>query len=139
MALDFGMQGLMIETHINPDKALSDSKQQITPKELIQMLHRLKARDAVPTDTQVKAKITHLRSEISRIDSRIIQDLADRMKCVEEIGDLKKEHQIPVLQIDRWENLLKDHIDKATQKKLDSEFIKAIFELVHAEAVKKQL
>ena len=139
MALDFGMNGLMIETHINPDKALSDSSQQITPKELIKMLHRLKARDAVSTDTQVKAKITHLRSDISRIDSRIIQDIADRMKCVEEIGRIKERHKIPVLQIDRWESLLKNHVEKAMQKNLDGEFIKELFELIHAQAVKKQL
>ena len=139
MALDFGMKGLMIETHINPDKALSDSKQQITPKELREMLHRLKARDAVATDSQLKAKISHLRAEISRIDSRIIQEIADRMKCVEEIGKLKQQYQIPVLQIDRWESLLKDHIEKAQQKDLEGDFIKAIFELIHAQAVKKQL
>ncbi len=139
MALDFGMKGLMIETHINPDKALSDSKQQITPKELIEMIHRLKARDAVATDSQLKAKISHLRAEISRIDSRIIQQIADRMKCVEEIGKLKQQYQIPVLQIDRWESLLKDHIDKAEKKGLEGEFIKAIFELIHAQAVKQQL
>ena len=139
MALDFGMKGLMIETHINPDMALSDSKQQITPRELIDMLHRLKARDAVPTDKQLKARIAHLRADISRIDSRIIQDIADRMKCVEEIGLIKQEHEIPVLQIDRWETLLKDHIDKAGKKGLDSEFTKALFELIHAQAVKKQL
>ena len=139
MALDFGMKGLMIETHINPDEALSDSKQQITPNELIEMLHRLKARDAVAADRQLKAKIAHLRADISRIDSKIIQDISDRMKCVEEIGKLKQQHQIPVLQIDRWEALLKDHISKAAQKDLDAEFIKALFELIHAQAVRKQL
>ncbi len=139
MALDFGMKGLMIETHINPDKAFSDSKQQITPKELMEMVHRLQVRDAVPTDKSLKAKIAHLRADISRIDSRIIQDIADRMKCVEEIGRLKQQHKIPVLQIDRWESLLKDHIDKASQKGLEGEFIKAIFELIHTQAVKKQL
>lgn len=139
MALDFGMQSLMIETHINPDKALSDSKQQITPKELTELIKRLKVRDAIPTDRQLKAQIAHLRTAISRIDSRIIQDIADRMRFVEEIGQLKQQHKIPVLQIDRWETLLKDHIEKAQGKGLDGEFIKAIFELIHTQAVKKQL
>ena len=139
MALDFGMKSLMIETHINPEKALSDSKQQITPKKLIELLHRLKVRDATPTDKQLKAQIAHLRASISRIDSRIIQDISDRMRFVEEIGQLKQQHKIPVLQIDRWETLLKDHIDKAQEKGLDGEFIKAIFELIHTQAVQKQL
>jgi chorismate mutase len=139
MALDFGIKALMIESHINPEKALSDSKQQITPKELIEILKRLRVRDSVPTDEQLKAKISHLRASISRIDSRIIQDIADRMKFVEEIGQLKQENKIPVLQLDRWETILKDHMEKGQEKGLEGEFIKAIFELIHAQAVKKQL
>ena len=66
-------------------------------------------------------------------------DLAERMRCVEEIGKLKQQHGISVLQINRWENLLKDHTAKAQQLGLDSEFIKAVFELIHAQAVKRQL
>ncbi|MBN2589225.1 MAG: bifunctional 3-deoxy-7-phosphoheptulonate synthase/chorismate mutase type II [Sedimentisphaerales bacterium] len=138
MALDLGINGLMIETHIEPAKALSDSKQQITPKELIELLGILKVRDTVPTDVLLKAQITRLRTSISRIDSRIIQDIADRMKFVEEIGQLKQKNKIPVLQMDRWESLLKDHIEKGLDKGLDKEFTKALFELIHTQAVKKQ-
>jgi len=138
-ALDLGIRGLMIETHVDPDRALSDSKQQITPDVLIEMLERLRARSAAITDKQVKGKIARLRAEISHVDSQIIQDLAERMKWVEEIGKLKQQHSIPVLQINRWENLLKDHTAKAQQLGLDGEFIKAVFELIHAQAVKRQL
>lgn len=139
MAIDFGIKALMIETHIEPEKALSDSKQQITPKKLIEIIKGLRIRDSVPTDVELKAKIAHLRASISRIDSRIIQDIADRMKCVEELGELKLQNKIPVLQLDRWETILKDHMDKAQEKGLEGEFIKALFELIHAQAVKKQL
>jgi chorismate mutase len=139
MALDFGMKGLMIETHIDPDQALSDSKQQITPQALIDLLDRLKTRDAKLTDKQLKAKITHLRKIISQIDAKIIQNLAERMRCVDEIGTLKHQHNVPVLQINRWETLLKDHMGKAQKSGLDSEFVKAVFELIHTQAVKKQL
>ena len=139
MALDFGIKGLMIETHINPDQALSDSKQQITPQVLIELLDRLRARATALTDKQLKARIARLRAAITQVDSRIIQDLAERMKWVEEIGRLKHEHNIPVLQLSRWETLLKDHVAKAHQTGLDGEFIKAVFELIHAQAVKKQL
>ena len=138
IALDLGIKGLMIETHIDPDRALSDSKQQITPKALIQMLERLRTREAVPTDRQLKAQIAHLRAAISHVDTKIIQDIAERMKWVEEIGKLKHEHNIQVLQLGRWENLLKDHVDRAQKIGLDGEFIKAIFELIHTQAVKEQ-
>ncbi len=138
-ALDLGIQGLMIETHIEPEQALSDSKQQITPKVLIELLDRLRARHTAITDKEVKRKIAHLRAEISHTDSRIIQDLADRMRWVEEIGKLKQQHDISVLQINRWESLLKDHMAKARQLGLEAEFIKDVFELIHAQAVKRQL
>jgi len=138
-ALDFGIKGLMIETHIDPDRALSDSKQQITPQALIEMLDRLRVRDMAVTDRQLKAKIAHLRAVITQVDSRIIQNLAERMKLVDEIGKLKQQHNIPVLQLNRWDNLIEGHIAKAQKIGLDAEFIKAIFELIHTQAVKKQL
>lgn len=138
-ALDLGIDGLMIETHIDPENALSDSKQQITPKVLTELLNKLRTRHTAITDKDVKAKIARLRTEISRVDSQIIQDLADRFRWVDEIGKLKQQHDISVLQINRWENLLKDHLAKAEELDLDSEFIKAVFELIHARAVKRQL
>jgi chorismate mutase len=139
MALDFGIQGLMIETHTDPEHALSDSKQQITPKVLVEILDRLHTRGAEITDKQAKRAIARLRSEISRVDSKIIEDLSERMRWVEEIGRLKQQHNVSVLQLNRWENLLGDHIAKAQQAGLDTDFIKAVFELIHAQAVKKQL
>ncbi len=139
MAMDLGIQGLIIESHIDPDRALSDAKQQVTPEELCRMLERLKVRNAAITDREVKRKIAQFRAEISQVDARIIQDLAERMKWVEEIGRLKHEHNIPVLQIERWENLLGDHIARGQKAGLDAEFIKALFELIHAQAVKRQL
>jgi chorismate mutase len=139
MAMDFGIQGLMIESHIDPEHALSDAQQQVTPDVLIEMLDRLKIRNAEPADRELKAKIAHLRASISHVDTKIIQALAERMKYVEEIGQLKHEHNIPVLQLGRWESLLTDHIAKAQQMGLDSDFIKSVFELIHAQSVEKQL
>lgn len=139
MAMDLGIQGLIIESHIDPDHALSDAKQQVTPEELCRMLERLKVRNAGITDREVKRKIAQFRAEISQVDVKIIQDLAERMRWVDEIGRLKHEHHIPVLQIERWENLLGDHIARGQKAGLDAEFIKALFELIHAQAVKRQL
>jgi chorismate mutase len=138
-ALDLGIEGLMIETHMDPDHALSDSKQQITPNVLIELLDRLRVRSTEITDKQVKGQIAHLRAQISHVDAQIIRDLAERMRWVEQIGRLKQQHNIPVLQIHRWESLLQDHIAKARQLGLDDEFVKAVFEIIHAHAIKKQL
>jgi chorismate mutase len=139
MALDLGITGLMIESHIHPDEALSDAKQQVTPKELCLMLDRLRVRDSEVTDRDLKRHMARLRAEISHVDAKIIEDLAERMKWVEEIGRLKHEHNVAVLQLNRWENLLEDHIAKAAKAGLDPDFIKAIFETIHAQAVNRQL
>jgi len=139
MAMDLGVQGLIIESHVDPDHALSDAKQQVTPEDLCRILDRLKVRDTGITGRDVKRQIAHLRAEISQVDAKIIQDLAERMKWVEEIGRLKQEHHIPVLQLTRWETLLEDHIARAQKAGLDGDFIKSLFELIHAQAVKRQL
>ena len=139
MALDFGIAGLMIECHTNPAEALSDAKQQITPQELCEMLDRLKARDTEIADPGIREMISQLRSEISRADSNIIRDLAERMKAVESIGRIKRDHNIPVLQLNRWEHLLDDHLAQAAEAGLDPQFIKTIFEMIHAQAVRRQL
>jgi len=103
------------------------------------MMDRLRVRNAPITDREVKRKIAQFRAEISQVDAKIIQDLAERMKWVAEIGKLKQQHNIPVLQLERWENLLGDHLARAQKAGLDEDFIKALFELIHAHAVKRQL
>jgi len=139
MALDFGIAGLMIECHINPQEALSDSQQQVTPAELAALLGRLKARQAEIEDGAVRERIAELRAAISRADSKIIRDLAERFRCVDEIGRVKREHNVPVLQLNRWEHLLEDHLAQARESGMEAEFIKAVFELIHAQAVRRQL
>lgn len=139
MALDLGITGLMIESHIHPDEALSDAKQQVTPKELCRMLDRLRVRDTKVTDRELKQHMARIRARISQVDAKILEDLVERMKCVEQIGQLKHEHNLPVLQLGRWENLLEDHIAQAGKLGLDPEFVKAIFETIHAQAIKRQL
>jgi chorismate mutase len=138
-ALEFGFKALMIETHINPDEALSDSQQQITPQALIELLGKLRARDTIPSDEHVRSEIARMRSAISKVDSQLIDDLAERMKWVDQIGELKKQHNIAVLQLDRWESLVEDHVARAKQLGLDGNFVKSVFELIHTEAVKRQL
>lgn len=139
MALDIGIQGLMIESHVHPDEALSDAAQQLTPGDLCRALGRLRVRDRHVTDRELRRRMARMRAEISRVDARIIEALAERMRWVEEIGQLKQEHNIPVLQLSRWETLLEDHIAKARKAGLDPDFIKSVFEIIHTQAVKRQL
>jgi len=139
MALDFGIQGLMIETHIVPDKALSDARQQVTPYALASMVGRLRVRVAGDPGAEVRAQMLRLRACIDQVDARILQDLAERMRWVQEIGRLKKQHDIPVLQLDRWETLLEDHVARAKAAGLDPDFVKTVFEAIHTQAVQQQL
>ena len=139
MALDLGIDALMIETHVKPDEALSDAKQQVTPEALIAMLERLRARRVIIADERARKKIEALRTQISQVDARILCDLAERMRCVDEIGKLKQQYEISVLQLARWGSLLENHIATAQHIGLESEFVKNIFEVIHTAAVKKQL
>lgn len=139
MALDIGISGLMIETHIEPDQAWSDAEQQIKPAELMEMLERLHVRGKSITNKDLQKQISQLRGCIEQVDDRILQDLSERMRWVEQIGRIKRENDIPVLQIERWENLLEDHIRKCRKLGLDESFVKSIFELIHLQAVKQQV
>jgi chorismate mutase len=139
MALDFGIQGLMIETHVTPDQALSDAAQQVTPEDLVAMIGRLCARNTESLESEVQSQILRLRACIDQVDARILQDLAERMRWVQEIGRLKKQHHVPVLQLDRWKTLLEDHVARAQAVGLDPDFVKTIFEAIHTQAVQQQL
>ncbi len=139
MALDFGITALMIECHIDPSRALSDARQQITPEQLAALLDRLRVRAAQISDPKLAEQIWALRAKINQVDARLIADLAERMKWVDQIGQLKREHEVPVLQLGRWEDLLEDHMAQAREAGLEAEFVKAVFELIHAEAVRRQL
>ena len=106
---------------------------------MLGLLDRLRARQAQITDEKLREQIWQMRAEISRVDTQIIADLTERMKWVDKIGRLKREHDVPVLQLGRWEDLLEDHLAQAREAGLEAEFIKAVFELIHAQAVRRQL
>lgn len=137
MALNLGVSGLMIATHCNPDQPLTATPQQITPETLATLLQHLRPRRAGTGDPP--PEIGRIRSLIDDVDRRLILDLSERFALVDEIGDIKRRHDIPVLQLERWEDLLEDHLARAEGKGLDSRLIKALFELIHARAVELQL
>ncbi|MFA8434932.1 MAG: chorismate mutase [Marinifilaceae bacterium] len=131
-SLDLNFDGLMIESHINPPKALSDAKQQITPAELENLLLKLKLRNQ---DTQFSNSLSTLRKMIDKKDKELMKILNERMKIVEEIGKLKKENNILILQNDRWEKILSNMMTLGRNKGMNNEFVESVFKLIHQESI----
>lgn len=137
-ALDLNYDGLMIETHIDPDYAWSDAAQQITPNTLKQILKDLRTRSATTDEFDFNDKIAQLRADIDLADSQLIDILGKRMKIAERIGALKKEKNIAVLQTKRWNEILLKMIREGEEKELSEEFILRLFRAVHLESISHQ-
>lgn len=137
-AIDLDMQGLMIESHIDPTVAWTDAKQQVTPAALSDIIDNLALRKAEVKNTEVKDKLAELRSQIDKIDDLIIQKVAERMTIAEQIGKYKKDNNITILQVNRWEEILKKTTDYGKALKLSPEFTEKLLELVHTESIRRQ-
>ena len=137
-AFDIGMDGLMIESHIDPSCALSDKDQQVTPADLARILDRLVIRYASSEDPQFENKLENLRGRIDAIDHEIMEVLAQRMSIVKQIGQYKKENKVTALQINRWAQIMEDRERLAEKLSLDDNFIKALFQLIHEDSVRQQ-
>lgn len=137
-ALDLGMNGLMIESHPEPDAALSDSKQQLTPAALCTMLGELTFRSTSSKDLFFNNKLQSLRGIIDELDQNLIELLSRRLKIIEEIGVYKRENNITILQLERWNQILTNARTIADDLKLDKEFIVAVFNQIHLESIKLQ-
>ncbi len=135
-ALDIGTLGFMIETHCNPDQALTDADQQITPQDLKKLLDSLMFRQkSVDTDELV---LQNLRREIDNIDDELLNLIAKRMSVSEQIGHFKKEHKVTILQMDRWKQVLEHHINKGVSLGLNEESVRDIFEIIHKDSINRQ-
>lgn len=134
-ALMYGMDGLMIETHQNPPKALSDAKQQITPSQLKSILKNIIHHNN--GFSEVANQIEKHRNEINEIDYKIIQALAERMKVVEEIAELKKLSSATYFQVDRWKNRLEEVKKISNQLNLREELVEEIMHVIHKESLLK--
>lgn len=134
-AMDLMYDGLMIETHINPEEALSDKAQQITPKELKVILKNLIVRE----NSKEIEGIGALRSEIDELDDELLKVLSRRMQISREIGEYKKQHKIPVFQKDRYSEIIQSAVSKAKEMDLDEEFVLSVIEAIHRESVRLQL
>ena len=135
-ALDLATDGLMIECHINPDVALTDAQQQITPDELKQLLASLTFRSK--QSRGVERDLASLRGEIDDIDSELLQLLARRMEVSEQIGEYKKRNNVTVVQMDRWKKVLGDHITTGAELGLSPQLINEVFEAIHQASIERQ-
>ena len=137
-ALDLGYHGLMIETHPNPDAALSDAKQQISPTALEAMMQKLVMRSAGTDDAEFGRALTELRYRVDAADDLILQGLITRQRLIEQIGAYKKEHDVMILQLKRWEEILRRQQSNGADGGLDATFVKRLYELIHEESIRIQ-
>src|ERR1041384_1602519 len=137
-ALDLDMSGLMIESHINPDAAWSDAKQQVTPANLAKIVDGLVVRTVSSDNKTFKDTLSILREQIDQLDDEIMQKLASRMKISEKIGQYKKENNVTILQVSRWEEIIQTRITLGKAMGLTSEFTTELLKLIHHESIQVQ-
>ena len=137
-ALDMDFDGLMIESHINPEEALSDRDQQITPRDLKILLNSLIVRRPDIPDEELSNKLSLLRSQIDLIDDDLLKLLGDRMKIAEEIGLVKKEKGITILQTSRWEEIIEKASATGVLQGLSKKFMIGYLNVIHQESIDHQ-
>ena len=137
-ALDLNFDGLMIETHHDPDNAWSDAKQQITPKTLDQLTIDLKIRKEEGDALEYLNKLSNLRIQIDVVDHKLTEILGKRMKIADEIGGLKKKNNVAILQNKRWNEILSKMILEGKEFDLSEEFVLKIYKAIHQESINHQ-
>ncbi len=134
-ALDMGFNGLMIESHCDPDKAWSDASQQVTPEILNFILNTLVVRDS----RQSTENLTLLRQQIDQIDNDLLETLSKRMRVSREIGQYKKEHRMPVVQANRYNDVIRTRVKLGQEMGMDENFMRTILLAIHDESVRQQI
>ena len=137
-AMDLGLDGLMIECHPNPSKALSDGGQQLTPEQLGELLDGLVTRVADSSDAAYRDRLEMFRSQIDSLDAQMLDCLARRMEISRQIGALKRENGISIVQPARWGRVMQDALERAASSGLDQELVDKIFKLIHEASVGQQ-
>lgn len=134
-AMDMGFDGLIVESHCDPDSAWSDKSQQITPEVLNFILNMLVVRDT----TQTTESLTLLRQQIDQIDNDLLEALSKRMRISREIGQYKKEHSMPVVQTGRYDDILNSRAAAAEELGMNGDFMKTVYQAIHEESVRQQI
>lgn len=136
--LDLNYDGLMIETHTDPDNAWSDAAQQITPQRFLEIISQLKVRSTQGENADYQLKINKLRKQIDAIDSQILSNLGNRMKIADEIGKLKSTNNVAILQLERWNEVLERMKMQGKTQNLSETFISELFKAIHQESIEHQ-
>lgn len=134
-AMDMGFDGLIVESHCDPDCAWSDKSQQVTPEVLNFILNMLVVRDT----TQTTESLTLLRQQIDQIDNDLLEALSKRMRISREIGQYKKEHSMPVVQTGRYDDILNSRAAAAEELGMNGDFMKSVYQAIHEESVRQQI
>ena len=137
-ALDLNYDGFMIESHHQPDDAWSDAKQQITPEQLSNIMNQLVVREKNATKDDYLNTLQILRSKIDQTDTQLLQLLGSRMQIAKEIGKLKKDNNVAILQSTRWDQILKTMIHLGKQNNLSESFVTNLFKAIHQESIAQQ-
>ncbi len=137
-AFDMGMEGLMLESHIDPSCAMSDAAQQLTPADLGKLLDKLVIRYESANNPDFENRLDLLRNRIDAIDSELLEMLASRVEIVKEIGQYKRDNNVTALQINRWTQLMENRVKLGKSLDLDETFVKILFQLIHEDSVRMQ-
>ncbi|MCB0430684.1 MAG: bifunctional 3-deoxy-7-phosphoheptulonate synthase/chorismate mutase type II [Flavobacteriales bacterium] len=137
-AMDLDMTGLMIETHIQPKVAKSDAEQQVTPEDLGKLLSSITVRRSSAENLEFKSKLDQLRAEIDKLDDDLLQVLSTRMKVAEKIGEYKRDNEVTILQLNRWEEIMNKRLEIGQALGLSTDFTKQLYQMIHKESIRKQ-
>lgn len=137
-AMDLEMDGLMIESHINPSEAKSDAAQQVIPAQFAAIFSELQIRKTDIDNKEFVNNLEKLRTMIDEVDDAIINQFASRMEMVEKIGEYKKANDVIILQLERWEHILKTRKERADKEGLSADFIKKMLDIIHQESIRIQ-
>ncbi|MEQ8302586.1 MAG: bifunctional 3-deoxy-7-phosphoheptulonate synthase/chorismate mutase type II [Cyclobacteriaceae bacterium] len=137
-ALDLGYDGLMIETHPDPANALSDADQQVTPESLSSILAQLHIKEKHSTDEVFISQLEELREKIDHVDQELMEVLAMRKNLIEQIGDYKRQNNVTVFQLERWNEILRSRAKWAERKNINPQFVQDLYKRIHEESIKLQ-
>lgn len=137
-AVDLDFDGLMIESHINPDEAWSDASQQLTPEKLNDLISNIIWRNEQPRANEAIEELEKYRQQINNLDDELLQILSQRMKIADKIGEYKKQNNITILQPGRWQDIMDEVSQKAETLGLSRDFINRYLDAVHLESINHQ-